>query len=770
MESNKKPGRIGKVTTEELLKVLKLYIDKLPKDRKYLPGPTKPIWKEICSNHFLGRYNGRDVYRQCKENRGNIWTLLHPEENVHSSLNSTTNTPYSTNDSCEQVDSNDSDDEWEAPNSDTYIIDVPEDMYRKLIESKEVVYNNRTYEILTRGAWTDMIADEFYKIYDTRCAYVFKKGRVYKNSSSIHHVIISGRCKSKACGNKFLGFIDYKPKKFPCLLRVRTRDTSFNVNHEDVRRTVRKNKRKIIGKEASAVGSNNYLKRQVAGSTRIRPNIPRVNVVRQCVHEFTSNELGIENTFGLDMYNAIERMKDDERYRYFIHDLKKDKFYVFYSLVSELQAYKKYHHLMKIRKLPSVIAIDGTGSIVKEIIFNNGRKSGHIFLYVIVINFEGVTLSVHQLLTNDQSTILFEWWLKQWLKMGAPKPNEVRTDYSRALINAVSLTFNNQTIKTYIDTLFLKALHHKCSEMRPMIDTYVRVDVAHFIKMIAGWQSIKSVRNPVIKKFYLYTIALLVDAQNLKTFVEIFRHLCIICLNQYKNTILDCGDVVEDSRIFLEQLIKHRSYNFEIEEVDEVLTSYQNDENIATEGENEDQIRRKIEIKNEHENNTNIVDYEINPLIVSWITDIKESSEKVQTIGDDCNFFYNPDFIHEFMKTIVKEFPLWSAACLPDKNNNKTLVSSTGCVPEKQFHATTSFVEGYFNDKKHRVLSQYKNRISVKKFLVIEYQDLQGSSGIFQHNLMTNFNKDGKIREQSTNKNYYDRKSKMTLIIQTKIF
>lgn len=210
-----------------------------------------------------------------------------------------------------------------------------------LRESEEVTYkNNRSLAILNREAWTEIVAEEFYKVCDSRCAYVFIKGKLYKNYDCKHHIVLNGRCKSESCGNIFLGFIDNEPENFPCFLRVRTKDTSFNVNHEDVRRPVRSYKRKLIGKEAFLFGPNNYVKKHAAQSCRVRPYIPRASIVRKCAHEYTSDQLGLSKNDGLDMYSTIDKMRDEEKYKYFIHDLKKEKFYVFYSLLSQLHSYK----------------------------------------------------------------------------------------------------------------------------------------------------------------------------------------------------------------------------------------------------------------------------------------------------------------------------------------------------------------------------------------------------------------------------------------------
>ncbi|XP_034937553.1 uncharacterized protein [Chelonus insularis] len=196
----------------------------------------------------------------------------------------------------------------------------------------------------------------------------------------------------------------------------------------------------------------------------------------------------------IDIIKIIDDMRYNHEFNNFIRDIKKDKFNVF-SYV-QLHAYKRYHHLMEIEKQKSSIAINGTGSICTKIVYDNGCTSGHIFLYAIIINFSQCTLSVYQLLTDDQITILIELWLKNWIRMGAPKPDKVTCDCFRALINALVLAFNEQNIKKYIETLFLNIISNPSSKMCPPISTYLRLDVAYFIKMIANWHDEVLSMNP----------------------------------------------------------------------------------------------------------------------------------------------------------------------------------------------------------------------------------------------------------------------------------
>lgn len=105
----------------------------------------------------------------------------------------------------------------------------------------------------------------------------------------------------------------------------------------------------------------------------------------------------------------------------FIHEVKRDKFFVAFSTPAQLHAYKQYCRTMK--NLSS-ISIDGTGSIVKPLLREDGSPSDHIFLYSVIINFDKTTLSVYDMLTESQDTDIIWWWLKHWQKLDAPKPRQ----------------------------------------------------------------------------------------------------------------------------------------------------------------------------------------------------------------------------------------------------------------------------------------------------------------------------------------------------------
>jgi len=98
--------------------------------------------------------------------------------------------------------------------------------------------------------------------------------------------------------------------------------------------------------------------------------------------------------------------------------------------------------------------MDATGSFILKIQTVNGSQSGHIFLYVIVVNIEGLIILVHEMISEKHDTNSIEYWIKEWLRMGAIKPEEAISDYSRAFLSAMTSAFNRITIKEYISVCF----------------------------------------------------------------------------------------------------------------------------------------------------------------------------------------------------------------------------------------------------------------------------------------------------------------------------
>lgn len=99
------------------------------------------------------------------------------------------------------------------------------------------------------------------------------------------------------------------------------------------------------------------------------------------------------------------------------------------------------------------MAIDGTGGVAIPIKKPNG-ESKYIFLYQMVMAGEGATIPVFQMLSAKHDTTIIEYWLKYFLRLADRIPEEVVSDFSLALLNAISLSFNECRLTIYIGHCF----------------------------------------------------------------------------------------------------------------------------------------------------------------------------------------------------------------------------------------------------------------------------------------------------------------------------
>ena len=75
--------------------------------------------------------------------------------------------------------------------------------------------------------------------------------------------------------------------------------------------------------------------------------------------------------------------------------------------------------------------------------------------------------------SQDTNTILY--WLNKWLVSVGIKPKEAVSGYSKALLGGISLSFNNFTLKDYMQECILFITNQK-SGGRPA-GTFIRVHV-----------------------------------------------------------------------------------------------------------------------------------------------------------------------------------------------------------------------------------------------------------------------------------------------------
>jgi len=70
-----------------------------------------------------------------------------------------------------------------------------------------------------------------------------------------------------------------------------------------------------------------------------------------------------------------------------------------------------------------------------------------IYFYVMIINIKGLIIPINEMISEKHDTNTIEYWIKEWLRMSTNKLEEAISDYSRALLGAMTSAFNRMTIK-----------------------------------------------------------------------------------------------------------------------------------------------------------------------------------------------------------------------------------------------------------------------------------------------------------------------------------
>ena len=202
-----------------------------------------------------------------------------------------------------------------------------------------------------------------------------------------------------------------------------------------------------------------------------------------------------------------------------IHNIGLNPFKDHYWTNHQVHVYRAYA-----RKEPACVYINATGGIIKPIVRYDGSKSKCIFLYIVVINHSG-QFPVAQMISQRHDTQTIMTWLTEWEKSGAPTPREVVCDSSKALLSAVIRAFTGYaTIKEYANACYRTSLP-AC---------YVKIDVAHFLKMYSG--VLKSASHRV-RDFYLATLGQLILSRTLDDATMILKSTLIIADSEIEGTL-----------------------------------------------------------------------------------------------------------------------------------------------------------------------------------------------------------------------------------------
>lgn len=157
--------------------------------------------------------------------------------------------------------------------------------------------------------------------------------------------------------------------------------------------------------------------------------------------------------------------------------------------------------------------------------------SGSIYLYVLVIS-DGYQVPVFSMVSEKHDANFITFFLMEWLRNGGSVPNEFTVDMSLALLNAVARAFANySSLNSYIDALFKYHISSNSSTSFTVPNVFIRIDLAHLMKCVVSFESLRGVR-PKVKEFFVRCVAELIKETSFKNAENHIRKVLIVALSK----------------------------------------------------------------------------------------------------------------------------------------------------------------------------------------------------------------------------------------------
>lgn len=267
-------------------------------------------------------------------------------------------------------------------------------------------------------------------------------------------------------------------------------------------------------------------------------------------------------------------------------------------------------------------------------------------LYQLVVPFCGKILPVCQLLTEKHDAVFVSYWLKEWLRHDIPIPKSIVCDFSRALLNACSMAFNEKCLGKYLDHSIKYLIQEPGNTIYDPLECLILLDIAHFIKMITRWSCWQNAR--LKKDFFIRAIGLLTKASTLDIFLSTVRDVLLVAMSEYSSFDEEHSCTAATKRLL--GAIATDAFPYEVAEP--IVESADLEEGFF------------------HESNA----YEY---ATKFVNNLISETKKHVSPGPIGNPNYCPEFLKDFT-TLLKFFPTWTIV-MP---GNPILISSSACSEE----------------------------------------------------------------------------------------
>lgn len=420
-------------------------------------------------------------------------------------------------------------------------------------------------------------------------------------------------------------------------------------------------------------------------------NLYSENVLRKAKQLYRDETLGISEI--KDPISSLIQLKYCLEFAGCIHQIGLDKFDVMYWNPEQIFLFKQFIKNDK----SSSISIDATYFLIK--LFPKPDGSKVMFLYQAVTALNGKILPLFQMVSEKHDTNMLTYWMREWLRSGVPYPREIVIDYSLALLNAVTLSFNNIDLRTYINnymSMLLSSIYKK------LITCVIRIDIAHLIKLVCRWPCF--IHKPSsVKDFYIRCVGILTKCITINN----FRCLCTDVLSVSFSNMEDVENI--DNHCYsaqrrLLQLMKTDGETHEVTDSDLLITFTDSEDD--TDGTSDSEIDK-------------------------FLQKIEKDSTKNDS-GTHPNPYYCLDFGKRLLK-LNKHFVLWTAVISAIENTSSSSINKINTV------ATSARSEEYFREVKGLIFKDAKST-RVDKFIILHLRSLAGTMKLL--NAPNNFPQD----------------------------
>lgn len=456
---------------------------------------SNPLWNQLSKN-FDGKLTAHSLYLNVKQDRHLLQTRL--REIVGKPLIRCSSI-YSDKEE-ENKSSTDTDEGSDgiSENKKFFDFDIPYREYVKMAPV-DVVYgkkkNKKMYTVLKQGVWTNIINDGFIKCCNIPCNIIYKRCRIANDLSAAKHFLnFSGKCKD--CLGIVNGWAKKKPADgMPLTINIVMNDIDISCQHTS-KRPLNGEKRHEVGMQLSQECASNWKRHAVstlAFEEKIPSNVYNNTVLWKCRQTERDKTLGISEN--CPIMSLIEL--SHTQYAGSIHTVCAKPFIVHYWTPCQLVVYKN------IRKTYVRLSIDATGSIVKKIKRSKRNVlSSHIFLYEAVVSNGAYQTSITQMISEKQDTFTIFSWLTLWMNDGVSAPQESVCDFSMALLGAITRAFcGGMTVQVYVESCLEILTYKKSTNLQ--LSCFVRIDVAHLIKMVCRWKCWEGSKSYQLKDFFI---------------------------------------------------------------------------------------------------------------------------------------------------------------------------------------------------------------------------------------------------------------------------